>query len=168
VTLRVLQHTLQLQWVNSEQWSATVNSAEENRQNLCKALSGKTLFSALYGTYTAALHKLKAVLKASTLANQSKTPKSTATQEDGFKEVRRRKRHSTDETAPTSKRAVPTIASDDVDTPSKVVVTRNFFAPLRAATMDTDSSSAEATPQEKAVPGKTGRPPPTPSDYSCH
>jgi hypothetical protein len=36
---------------NSEQWSAIVNSAEENRQNLCKALSGKTLYSALYGTY---------------------------------------------------------------------------------------------------------------------
>jgi hypothetical protein len=40
-----------------------------------------------------------------------------------------------------------------------VVVTRNFLAPLRAATMDTDSSSAEATPQEEAVLGKTGRPP---------
>jgi hypothetical protein len=41
-----------------------------------------------------------------------------------------------------------------------VVVSRNFFAPLRAATMDTDSSSAEATPQEEAVLGKTGRPSP--------
>jgi hypothetical protein len=27
---------------NSEQWSAIVNSGEENRQNLCKTLSGKT------------------------------------------------------------------------------------------------------------------------------
>jgi hypothetical protein len=36
---------------NSEQWSAIVNSAE-NRQNLCKALSGKTLFSALYVSMT--------------------------------------------------------------------------------------------------------------------
>jgi hypothetical protein len=41
-----------------------------------------------------------------------------------------------------------------------VVVTRNFFAPLKAATMDMESSSAEATPQEEAVPRKTGRPPP--------
>jgi hypothetical protein len=104
---------------NSEQWSAIVNPAEENRQNLCKALSGKTLFRALYGIYTVALHELKVVLKASTLASQSKTPKSAATQEDGFKEVRRQKRHSTDETAPTSKRAVPTAASDAVDTPPK-------------------------------------------------
>jgi hypothetical protein len=58
---------------NSKQRSAIVNSAE-NRQNLCKALSGKTLFSALYGTYTEALHELKAVLKANNLASQSKTP----------------------------------------------------------------------------------------------
>jgi hypothetical protein len=139
---------------NSEQWSEIVNSAVENRQNLCKALSGKTLFSALYGTYTVTLQELKAELKANTLASQCKTPKSAATQEDGFKEVRRQKRHSTDETAPTSKRAVPTAASDAVHTPSKVVVTRNFFGPLRASTMNTNSSSAEDTPQEEAVPGK--------------
>jgi hypothetical protein len=42
----------------SEQWSVIVNSAEENRQNLCKALSEMTLFSALYGTYTVAFHEL--------------------------------------------------------------------------------------------------------------
>jgi hypothetical protein len=64
---------------NSEQWSAIVNSAEENRQNLCKALSGKTLYSALYATYTVTVHKLKAVLKTNTLASQSKTPKTAAT-----------------------------------------------------------------------------------------
>jgi hypothetical protein len=102
---------------NSEQWSAIINSAEENKQNLCKALSGKTLLSALYGIYTVALHEVMAVLKATTLASQSKTPKSAATQEDGFKEVRKRKRHSNDEAAPTSKKAVPTAASDAVDSP---------------------------------------------------
>jgi hypothetical protein len=63
----------------SEQWSSIVNTAEENRQNFCKVLNGKNLFSALYGTYTVALHELKAVLKASTPAGQSKTPKSAAT-----------------------------------------------------------------------------------------
>jgi hypothetical protein len=73
--------------------------AEENRQNFCKVLNGNNLFSALYDTYTVALHELKAVLKASTPAGQSKTPKSAATQEDGFKEVRKPKRHSTNETA---------------------------------------------------------------------
>jgi hypothetical protein len=39
---------------DSEQWSAIVNSAEENRKNLCKDLNGKNLFSALYDTYTVA------------------------------------------------------------------------------------------------------------------
>jgi hypothetical protein len=89
----------------SEQWSSIVSTAEENRQNFCKALNGKNLFSALYGTYTVALHELKDVLKASTSAGQSKTPKSASTQEDNFKEARRCKRHSTNETAPTSKKA---------------------------------------------------------------
>jgi hypothetical protein len=70
---------------DSEQWSAIVNSSEEKRQYFCKALSGKTLFSALYGTYTVAFQELNAVLKASTQAGLSKTPKPVATQEDGFK-----------------------------------------------------------------------------------
>jgi hypothetical protein len=97
----------------SEQWSTIVSMAEENRQNFCKVLNGNNLFNALYGTYTVALHELKAVLKASTLAGQFKTPKSAATQEDGFKEVWRHKRHNTNESAPTSKRA----AFSTVDTP---------------------------------------------------
>jgi hypothetical protein len=79
----------------SEQWSFIVSTAEENRQNFCKVHNGKNLISALYGTYTVALHELKAVLKASTPLDQSKTPKSAANQEDGFKEARWRKWHST-------------------------------------------------------------------------
>jgi hypothetical protein len=43
----------------SEQWSSIVNFAEENRQNFCKKLNGRTLFSALNGTYTVALQELK-------------------------------------------------------------------------------------------------------------
>jgi hypothetical protein len=160
VTMRVFAAFTSSSVGDSEQWSAVVYWADENRQNLYKTLSGMNLSSALYGTYIVALHELKAVLKANTLASQSKTRKSAATQEDGFKKVRRRKRHKTDESAPTSKRAVPTAASDAVDSPPNVVVTCKFFAPLRAATMDTDSSSAEATPQEEAVPGKKGRPTP--------
>jgi hypothetical protein len=74
----------------SEQWSSIVNIAEENRQNFCKVLNGKTLFSALHGKYTVTLQEFKAVLIASTPAGQSKTLKSSATQEDGFREVWRR------------------------------------------------------------------------------
>jgi hypothetical protein len=139
----------------SEQWSSIVSTAEGNRQNFCKVLSGKNLCNALYGTYTDALYVFKAVLKASTPAGQFKTPKSAATQEDGFKEVQRRKRHSTNETAPTSKKAACTA----VDTHPKEVATRNFFAPLRASDMDTDSANTEATPREAAAPAKPGRPP---------
>jgi hypothetical protein len=50
----------------SSDWTSVVDSAE-NRANYCKVLSGKTLFSALYGTYTVTLNALKAILKASTL-----------------------------------------------------------------------------------------------------
>jgi hypothetical protein len=91
----------------SEQWSSIVNAAEENRQNFCKALSGNTLFNALYGIYTVALQELKAVLKASNQAGQNTAQKavgSPSTQEEGFQKVRRRKRHSTEETARTSKK----------------------------------------------------------------
>jgi hypothetical protein len=104
----------------SGQWSSIVNRAEKNRQNFCKALTGKTLISALYDMYKVALHELQVMVKASTPAGQSKTPKSTATQEDGFKEVRRHKRHSTNETAPTSKKAVPTAVSATIDMPPKI------------------------------------------------
>jgi hypothetical protein len=126
---------------DSEQWSSIVSRAEGNRQNICKVLSGMNQFSALYGTYTVALHELKAVLKAGTPAGQSKTPKSAATQEDSFKEVRRLKQHSTNESAPTSKKTACTA----VDTPPKEVFTRNFFVPLRASDMDKDSTNTEAT-----------------------
>jgi hypothetical protein len=59
----------------SAQWAVIVNAAEGNGANYCKALNGKTLFSALYDSYTAILHKLKAVLKASTLPGQTNSPK---------------------------------------------------------------------------------------------
>jgi hypothetical protein len=43
----------------SEEWTAVVSAAEENRANYCKALTGKTLFSALYANYTVTLIELK-------------------------------------------------------------------------------------------------------------
>jgi hypothetical protein len=140
---------------DSDQWSSIVNTAEENQLNPCKALTGKILFSALYGTYTVTLKELRALLKASSSAGQTVTTKCAAHREDGFKEVRRRKRNSSNETAPTTKKAV---SAAEV-TPQTEVPTRNFFAPLRAP-MDTESAGAETTVNEETVPGKTGRPPP--------
>jgi hypothetical protein len=140
---------------DSEQWSSIVNEAKDNQINFCKALTGKTLFSALYGMYTVTLKDLKAMLKASSPAGQSVTPQCAAPREDGFKEVRHRKRNSSSEAAPTTKKAV---SAAEV-APQKEVPTRNFFSPLRA-NMDTDCPGAEATANEEIVPGKAGRPPP--------
>jgi hypothetical protein len=139
----------------SAEWTTLVSAAKENRANYCKVLAGKTLFSALYGTYTVALHELKALLKVSTIAGKSITPQATKqpTQEEGFQEVRRRKQHSSNEAAQTSKKPVVTAAPAAVNTTPKAV-------PLRTASMDTESSGTEESPQEEATPGKTGRPPP--------
>jgi hypothetical protein len=46
----------------SRDWSFIVSTVEENRANYCKALSGKTLCSALYGTYTVTFKELKELL----------------------------------------------------------------------------------------------------------
>jgi hypothetical protein len=55
---------------------------------------------------------------------------------------------------------VQTKTSPDLNIHPKEFVTRNFFAPIRTADMDTDASGTEATSNEEALPGKTGRPPP--------
>jgi hypothetical protein len=34
---------------DAKQWSSIVSAAEEKKQNFCKTLTGKTLFSALNG-----------------------------------------------------------------------------------------------------------------------
>jgi hypothetical protein len=145
--------------------SAIVNAAEENGVSSCKGLRGKTLFTALYGTYTVTLQELKAVIKARTPADQTNIPKTTGQQtneEDDFQEVWRQKRRATNKTTRTSKKATvqtKTLTALNIP-PPKEVVTRNFFTPLKAADMDTDASGTEANSNEETVPGKTGRPPP--------
>jgi hypothetical protein len=138
--------------------------ANENVVSYCKALHGKPLFSALYDTYTVTLDELKDLLKASTLADQTNSPKATGqqtTQEDGFREVWRRKWRAPDKTDSTSKKvAVKNKTSPVLNIPPKEVITQNFFAPLRAVGMDTDSSGTKAASNEEVVPGKTGRLPP--------
>jgi Tfp pilus assembly major pilin PilA len=138
--------------------------AEDNRTSYCKALAGNPLFSALCGTYAVTLIGLKAMLKVTTLASQTKSPKTEGeqlAQDKGFKDVHRHKWHNTDEAAQTSKKAaVQDKTSDTLNTLPMEDVTRNYFDPLRTADMDTDTSSTDAMPYEEAVPGKTGRPPP--------
>jgi hypothetical protein len=47
-----------------------------------------------------------------------------------------------------------------VNTTPTTVPIRNFYAPLRTASMDTEDSDTEESPQEEATPGKTHRPSP--------
>jgi hypothetical protein len=77
----------------SAQWKAVVSDAEEDRANYCKALSGKTLLSAMYGTYSVTLTDLKSILKV-----VKSTEKSTEkpAQDKDFQKVRRRKRDNTE------------------------------------------------------------------------
>jgi hypothetical protein len=104
------------------------------------------------------------VLKASIISEENKSPigtKEQPNQEEGFQEVPRRKRHSTDETANIVKKdSVQTKTSTAVKTTSKRSPPEIFCRPLRATEMDTDSSSTEALPGEETGPGKIGRPPP--------
>jgi hypothetical protein len=46
-----------------KEWESIVESAEQDRRQLCDSLKGKLLFSALYGTYTVTLGNLKSVLQ---------------------------------------------------------------------------------------------------------
>jgi reverse gyrase len=105
---------------------------EENRVNFCKALSGKTLCSVLYCMYIITLKELKGLVKRSIFVEESSNTEVTEEQpNEDFQEVRRRKRHSTVETAKTVKKmAVQTKTSPIViNSPPKEVITQNFFAP---------------------------------------
>jgi hypothetical protein len=144
------------------EWSTIVNSAEEQRANFCKSVDGKLLFRALCGMYTVTLNELKAVsaqAKHSVAAN--KTSSEPTTQDDEFREVKRRKRQNSNgnsQSVKKSTKAVPTSAA--VKLPPKSVSTRNFFAPLRTPDMDTETTGAENTLPEQETPKKSGRPPP--------
>jgi hypothetical protein len=117
-----------------------------------KALSGKVIFSALYGAYTVALTELKSLLKANNLAGGATTDSESGkpTQEDGFKEVRRRKRHSYN---------VKETSSGSHKHPQ----TRGRHAELLRSSPGNNYGhrflGAEASTLEEAVPGKEGRPP---------
>jgi hypothetical protein len=141
----------------SAEWTAVVSSAEDNRANYCKDLTGKTLFSALYGTYTVTLKELKSLLKASTTAAgllRSQLKMQASKKFGGANGTTPPK------PPPTSKKAVPTGAFAPATTPPMEITTRNFFSPLRAAKIDTESAGSGAPSSEATAPGKTGRPPP--------
>jgi hypothetical protein len=62
----------------SSEQTSIVNSMEESRANFCKALDGKSLFSAVYSMYTVILNKLKVILKVTAQAGQSNAVNQTS------------------------------------------------------------------------------------------
>jgi hypothetical protein len=101
----------------SSEWTSVVNSAE-NRANFCKNLDGKPLFSALYDINMVTLNELKGVLEMSAQAGQSgivnKTSVEALAQGDSFQEVKRCKKHISNDTLQTAKKStksVPTSAA---------------------------------------------------------
>jgi hypothetical protein len=81
----------------SEAWSHIVKGTKVDGTEFCKVLSGKQLFSALYGMYSVALNDLKKVLQTSAKRMllptvQQREPNTEERQEDGFQEQKRRKR----------------------------------------------------------------------------
>jgi hypothetical protein len=119
---------------NSE-WTSALNSAERSRPNFCKALDGKPLFSALCGMYAVTLGEQKAVLKMSAQTGQrdavNRTSVESTAQDDDFQDVKRHKRHISNNTSQTAKKSIkPVPTSVALKLPPKAVLTSNFFAPL--------------------------------------
>jgi len=147
----------------SEAWSHIVKATKVDRTEFCRVLSGKQLFSALYGMYSVALNDLKKVLQTSAkrMLPQQRKPNTEQSQEDGFQEQKRRKRRNSAK------------EEDKKGTDSQAVApyqrvlqvpTRNFFAPLRADKMETANEpnvEDQSGQQDQQAPtNKAGRPPP--------
>jgi hypothetical protein len=130
--------------------------------NFCKSLDGKLLFSVLYGMYMVTLIELKA-LSAQAKHDDSlnkNSPEST-TQDDDFLEVNKHKRCNSDDTSQSAKNSTKTVPiSAAFKLPPKAVSSRNFFAPLRTTSMDTETAVTENTLPEQEAPRKSGRLPP--------
>jgi hypothetical protein len=140
----------------SKQWAAVVKSAEQDRRQLCNALKGKLLFSALYGTYTVTLGNLKEVLQASASRKEQAAPAATSQEatDDGFREQRRRKRNSSNTDTPQQGKKKPV----QIPAQTKIPTVRNYFAPLQTPQMDAEETESPA--EEQTRPNVSGRPPP--------
>jgi hypothetical protein len=105
------------------------------------------------------LNELKAILKVNAQAGQSgavtKTSLESTAQDDDFQEVKRRKRHISNDTSETAKKttvSVPKSAAGKV--PTKAAITRNLFALPRTNDMDTETTEAENNLPEQEAPRK--------------
>jgi hypothetical protein len=107
---------------------------------------------------------LKAVLKVNAQAGQCGAVTNTSldsADHDDFQEVKRRKRHISNGTSQTAKKLIISAQKSAAGKlPTKTMITRKFFAPLRTNDMDTETTAAENTLPEKEAPRTSGRPPP--------
>jgi hypothetical protein len=99
--------------------------------------------------YRVTMNELKAILKVSAQAGKSgvvnKTSVESTAQDDDFGEVKRCKRHISNNTLQTAKKSTtPVPMSTVVKLPPKSVLTCNFFTPLNT-NMDTETTAAENT-----------------------
>jgi hypothetical protein len=88
----------------------------------------------------------------------TKTSLESTAPDDDFQEVKRRIRHMPNDTSQTAKKSTisaPKSAAGQL--PTKAVITRNFFAPLRTNDMDTEATEAENSRPENQAPRKSGR-----------
>jgi hypothetical protein len=86
----------------------------------------------------------------------NKTSVESTAQGDNFHEVKRHKKHISNNTSQTAKKStkpVPTSAA--VKLPTKAALTYNLFRPLRTTDMNVETAGAE-----QEAPRKPGRPPP--------
>jgi hypothetical protein len=107
--------------------------------------------------------ELQTVLKTNVQAQQNgamnKSSLESMAQDDNFQEVKRCKRHISNDTLETAKMTTESIpVTTGVKQTPKAVPTRNFFAPLRAD-MNTQTTGAENNLMEQEAPRKSGRPP---------
>jgi hypothetical protein len=76
-------------------------------------------------------------------------------QDDDFQEIKRRKRHISDNTSQIAKKSTkPNPTSATVKLPPEAALTSNFVEPLRTTDMDTDNTEAENILPEQEVPRK--------------
>jgi hypothetical protein len=82
-------------------------------------------------------------------------------QDDAFHQVKRRKRHISNNTSQTVRKSTkPFPRSAAVKMPQKALLTRNFFATVRTTDMDTETTGAQNALRVQEAPRKSGRPPP--------
>jgi hypothetical protein len=115
--------------------------------------------------YAVTLNELKAVLKLSAQEGQcgavNKTSAESTAQDYDFQEVKRRKRHISNDTSQSTMKSTKSFpTSEAVKLPPKAVVTRDFFAHLATNNMDTETTGAENTLAELKASREPGRPTP--------